>query len=244
MNIKLEVQYIGTNYYGWQKQANRQTVQDEIQKKLEKIYKEKIILLGSGRTDSGVHAIKQIANFHTKKNVINLIALRNKLNQGLNSDIRINKCIEVNDDFHSQHSCKKKTYLYKIKINEPCNVFETNQFLYINKDLKLDKLKEFSSFFIGEHNFIFFCKTGYSGNDTRRTIYSFKITKRKSTIEIKITGNGFLRGMVRLIIGALINYEKNKITKNDVVNALKGKKKLKINLSVPACGLYLYDVKY
>lgn len=244
MNIKLEIEYIGTNYYGWQKQSNRRTIQNEIQENLKEIYGEKIVLLGSGRTDSGVHAIKQIANFHVKKNLINLIALKNKLNQKLSSDIRIKKCLEVSDNFHSQHNCKKKTYLYKIKMVEPCNVFEKNYMYYIKNRLELNKIKEFSKVFIGNHNFIFFCKTGYSGDDTKRVIYSFKIIKKRNILEIKITGNGFLRGMVRLIIGALINFEKDKITKKDIINAVNAKKALKINLSVPACGLYLYDVKY
>ena len=245
MNIKMHIEYIGTEFCGWQKQAKNKTVQNEIEKKLELIYKTKIILLGSGSTDSGVHGLNQVANFHIS-NIANFnpIALKNKLNSLLENNIRINHCIKVDDNFHAQHSCKKKTYLYKIKIMEECNVFEIDRFLYIKKDLNIKKLRELAKLFIGEHNFINFCKTGYSGKDTIRKIYSFTVTKRKNFIELKITGNGFLRGMVRLIIGALINYEKNLISKNEVIRAIKNKSKLKINLSAPACGLYLYDVKY
>ena len=244
MNIKLHIEYIGTNYFGWQKQGRKKTIQSEIEKNLFKIYKKKITLIGSGRTDSGVHALNQIANFHIDENNLNLIALRNKLNQLLNLDIRIKECSTEKDAFHSQHSCKKKTYLYKIKASEPCSVFELDRLLYIKKDLNLDKMKEFCSYFLGEKDFKFFCKSGYSGSSTYRTIYSFKLSKKKNMFEVKITGNGFLRGMVRLIIGALLNYEKGKISKNDVLNALDGKKALKINFAVPACGLYLYNVKY
>ena len=245
MNIKMHIEYIGTNYCGWQKQANSKTVQNEVEKKLEEIYRTKITLVGSGRTDSGVHGIKQIANFHIDKKInINLMALRDRLNRLLNQDIKIRFCENVNDSFHSQHSCKKKIYLYKIKTLEPCSVFEDDRVLFIKKDLSLKKLRKGANFFIGKHDFIHFCKTGFSGTDTIRTIYSFTIVKRKNILEIKISGNGFLRGMVRLIIGALINYEKEKINEGDIINALANKSKLKLNLSVPACGLYLYDVKY
>ena len=150
MNIKMHVEYIGTNYCGWQKQANSKTIQDEIEKKLKKIYKTKITLLGSGRTDSGVHAIKQIANFHIDKKInINLIALRNKLNRLLDQDIRIRSCESVDHNFHSQHSCKKKIYLYKIKTLEPCSVFEDDRVHFIKRDLSLKKLRKCASFFIG-----------------------------------------------------------------------------------------------
>lgn len=245
MNIKMHVEYIGTNYCGWQKQANSKTIQDEIEKKLKKIYKTKITLLGSGRTDSGVHAIKQIANFHIDKKInINLIALRNKLNRLLDQDIRIRSCESVDHNFHSQHSCKKKIYLYKIKTLEPCRVFEDDRVHFIKRDLSLKKLRKCASFFIGEHDFINFCKTGFSGKDTKRTIYSFTIIKKEKILEVRISGNGFLRGMVRLIIGALLNYEKDKVSDIDIMHALTNRSELKLNLSVPACGLYLYDVKY
>jgi tRNA pseudouridine38-40 synthase len=245
MNIKMHIEYIGTDFCGWQKQANSKTVQDEIEKKLELIYSTKITLLGSGRTDSGVHGLKQVANFHTtNKKSLNPIALKNKLNSLLSSNIRISYCAIVNEEFHAQHSCRKKTYMYKIKMVEECSVFEKNRFLYIKKDLNLKKMRQLAALFLGKHDFINFCKTGYSGKDTTRRIYSFTISKRKNIMELKITGSGFLRGMVRLIIGALINYEKSLISKADVSKALRGEKKLKKNLAVPACGLYLYDVKY
>jgi len=245
MNIKMEIEYIGTNYSGWQKQANNPTIQEEIENKLETIYKRKITLIGSGRTDSGVHSLNQVANYHTlEKTSLNLISLKNDLNILLGSQIRINECVEVSKDFHSQHSCKKKTYMYKIKTQSPCSVFEKNRFLFIKKNLDVEKMKDIAQVFIGNHDFINFCKTGYSGKSTKREIYSIRIIKRKKMLEIKIAGNGFLRGMVRLIVGALINYEKDKISKSEILNALGKRGKLKQNLSVPACGLYLYDVKY
>jgi tRNA pseudouridine38-40 synthase len=228
MNIKMEIEYIGTNYSGWQKQANNPTIQEEIENKLETIYKRKITLIGSGRTDSGVHSLNQVANYHTlEKTSLNLISLKNDLNILLGS-----------------HSCKKKTYMYRIKTQSPCSVFEKNRFLFIKKNLDVEKMKDIAQVFIGNHDFINFCKTGYSGKSTKREIYSIRIIKSKKMLEIKIAGNGFLRGMVRLIVGALINYEKDKLSKSEILNALGNRGKLKQNLSVPACGLYLYDVKY
>ncbi|MDG2446185.1 MAG: tRNA pseudouridine(38-40) synthase TruA [Thermodesulfobacteriota bacteirum] len=245
MNIKLLIEYLGTNYGGWQKQKNSITIQEKIEECLLKIFREKISIVGSGRTDSGVHALEQVANFHVSDlNKINMVELKNKLNQNLVADIRIKSCTEVNKDFHSQHSCKQKTYLYRIKTLEPCNVFEEGRFWYINREIDIKSIKLISKNFIGKKDFKNFCKVGYAGNSTIRTIKKISVVRKENFIDIKITGEGFLRGMVRLMVGSFINYEKGMIKKADINNALKNRNKLKINLSVPACGLYLYNVEY
>ncbi|MEC9381568.1 MAG: tRNA pseudouridine(38-40) synthase TruA [Thermodesulfobacteriota bacterium] len=245
MNIRIDIEYIGTNFFGWQKQKRLRTIQGEIEKSVKKIFGEKIIVYGSGRTDSGVNDINQVANFHVKdEKKINMIGLKNKLNSILDSDIKIKSCNKVDENFHAQYDCKEKVYLYRIKINEPCSVFEKGRMWYLKKSINTKKLEKISSVFVGEIDFINFCKTGYSGENTVRNLRKISIKEKKNYIDFFITGNGFLRGMVRLIIGCLINFEKGVIQKKDVVLALKNKKRLKLNYSVPAEGLYLYKVKY
>ena len=244
MNIKIEVEYIGTNYCGWQKQRNSLTIQQILEDIIFKLTDEKVIIIGSGRTDSGVHAKSQVANFTLQKK-INLQGLRMNINKLLPNDIKIKKCKKVSDNFHSQFSSLQKTYLYKIKsINDP-SVFEKGKIFFYNNSLDTKKLKKIAAHFLGEKNFINFCKKGYSGESTIREIQSIKISSKGSYIDIKITGNGFLRGMVRLIVGSMINFCKGNLKEEQIINALKfSSKPLPRNYSVPAEGLYLIKVKY
>ncbi len=245
MNVRLDIEYIGTNFCGWQKQKTTPTIQDELEKSLKKIFVEKIILLASGRTDSGVHAYNQVANFYVEDSLkMNMVQLKNKLNFLLDKNIKIKRCTRVSDEFHSQHSAKEKTYLYRIKTFEPCSVFEENRFWFIKRELNIDAIEKISKIFIGEKDFKKFCKTGYSGSTTIRKIKKISIKKKSNYIDIFISGNGFLRGMVRLIVGCLIKYEQGGIKESDIKLAINNKKELKLRLSAPAKGLYLYNVKY
>ena len=201
-------------------------------------------MIGSGRTDSGVHAKSQIANFTIQKK-INLKGLKININKLLPNDIKIKKCNRVPNSFHSQFSSLQKTYLYKIKSINDLSVFEKGKIFFYNNSLEIKKLKKVASHFLGEKNFINFCKKGYSGESTVRKIESIKVSKRGFYIDIKITGNGFLRGMVRLIVGSMINFCKGNLKEEQIINALKfSSKPLPRNYSVPAEGLYLIKVKY
>ena len=171
MNIKIELEYIGTNYCGWQKQRNSLSVQQVLEDIIFKLTNEKVILIGSGRTDSGVHAKSQIANFTIQKK-INLRGLKTNINKLLPNDIKIKKCNKVSNNFHSQFSSLQKTYLYKIKYKNDVNVFEKGRIFFYKSDLDIKKLKKISTFFLGENNFVNFCKKGYSGESTIRKIES------------------------------------------------------------------------
>ena len=239
------IEYVGSNFRGWQVQTKGKTVQGLIQEKISKLLKEKIIVTGSGRTDSGVHAINQVANFHiNNQSTINMIGLKNKLNSILYKYIKIKACERVKDDFHSQYDCKEKVYMYRIKINSSCSVFEEGRFWFIKRGIDINKIKKVTSLFVGKIDFQNLCKVGYSGETTIRNLKRISVKQKGDYIDLVITGNGFLRGMVRLIVGCLINYEKGLISKKDIGLALKNKKKLKLNYSAPAEGLYLYKVKY
>lgn len=244
MKIKINIEYNGSKYYGWQKQSTGTTIQNELEMALKKITSEKINVIGSGRTDSGVHATNQVAAFNLKKK-INLQGLIIKVNKELPSDIRIKDYKLVSNDFHAQHSAINKTYIYKIKNKQIENVFERGLVFYYKKPLNYNKLLRVSHYFIGEKNFKNYCKVGYSGESTIRLIQDIKISKNGNYINIKVTGSGFLRGMVRLIVGAMINYSNGKITLKDISASLSSSlKKLPINYSVPAHGLFLTKVKY
>ena len=244
MNIKINVEYIGSNYAGWQKQKNHITIQEMLEKELSTLIGEKISLVGSGRTDAGVHATDQVASFKLDKN-INIEGIMANVNKKLPKDIRIKKCEKVKDDFHAQFSAISKTYLYKIKILKNIDVFEKDRIFYCKNELKISDLKMVSKFFEGEKNFINFCKKDYSGSNTIRKIESISITQAGNYINIKIKGNGFLRGMVRLIVGSMINFCKGSLSKKEIKDALNYESKpLNINFSVPPHGLYLIKVRY
>ncbi|MBA4728555.1 MAG: tRNA pseudouridine(38-40) synthase TruA [Thermodesulfobacteriota bacterium] len=244
MKIRINIEYKGSKYYGWQKQSSGNTIQNELEMALKKITSEKINVIGSGRTDSGVHATNQVATFNLNK-IINLKGLIIKLNKELPSDIRIKSYKQVSNNFHAQHSAINKTYIYKIKNKQIETVFEKGLVFYYKKPLDYKKMLKVSHCFIGEKNFKNYCKTGYSGESTIRFVQDIKIYKKGNYISIKITGTGFLRGMVRLLVGAMLSYSNGKISLKDVKDSLGSSlKKLPINYSVPAHGLFLTKVKY
>tara|TARA_A100001015_G_C14849896_1_gene656029 strand:+ start:273 stop:1007 length:735 start_codon:yes stop_codon:yes gene_type:complete len=244
MKIRINIEYKGSKYYGWQKQSSGNTIQNELEMALKKITSEKINVIGSGRTDSGVHATNQVATFNLNK-IINLKGLIIELNKELPSDIRIKSYKQVSNNFHAQHSAINKTYIYKIKNKQIETVFEKGLVFYYKKPLDYKKMLKVSHCFIGEKNFKNYCKTGYSGESTIRFVQDIKIYKKGNYISIKITGTGFLRGMVRLLVGAMLSYSNGKISLKDVKDSLGSSlKKLPINYSVPAHGLFLTKVKY
>ena len=244
MQIKICIQYKGTEYVGWQRQKNGLSIQEILEKKLKKILKENISLVGSGRTDAGVHALNQIAVFKIIKKT-NLEGLKFKLNKLLPEDIKVLKAEKVSDSFHPQFGAKNKTYIYKIKTLKELTVFEKNLFLFYKEKLDLDKLQNIINYFKGVKDFQNYTKKGYSGKTTIRKVENIKIIKRGVYFTFTITGNGFLRGMVRLIVGAILNYSKGSVTLEEIKNSLKKPyKKLSKNYSVPPHGLYLKKVRY
>tara|TARA_B100001057_G_scaffold15863_1_gene15005 strand:- start:1402 stop:1884 length:483 start_codon:yes stop_codon:yes gene_type:complete len=160
MQIKICVQYKGTGYVGWQRQKNGLSIQEILEKKLKKILKENISLVGSGRTDAGVHALNQIAVFKIIKKT-NLEGLKFKLNKLLPEDIKVLKAEKVSDNFHPQFGAKNKTYIYKIKTLKELTVFEKNLYLFYKERLDLDKLQNIINYFKGVKDFQNYTKKGY-----------------------------------------------------------------------------------
>ncbi|NCC71700.1 tRNA pseudouridine(38-40) synthase TruA, partial [bacterium] len=201
MRYLIRFSYDGSDFQGYQKQPNKKTVQGNIEEVLSKRFGEEINIYSSGRTDKGVHAINQYAHFDVKENDIR--KLKQYLNTYLSDSIYIKEIKKVEEDFHSRHSSKRKTYIYLINTNE-YEVTKRKYELQYCKPINLAFLKETSLYFLGEHNFENFTSVEDKRENYVRTIYNISIKETSGIISIKIEGKGFLRYMVRNIVGALI----------------------------------------
>lgn len=244
-NIKLTIEYDGTDLAGWQTQSqNNRTVQGEIEKALKTIFKKKIHLIGSGRTDAGVHALGQVANFKTDAKMATEEITR-ALNGNLPADIVILKAQEISSNFHAQYSAKRKTYRYTILNRRQRPALQKNFCLHIPYKLNLSLMKKAAKDFVGRKDFRSFMASGSeSKKDTTRTIYKISLRKIQDFILIDITANGFLYKMVRNIVGTLLDIGSGKIDKNSVKAILKQKTRLAAGVTAPAKGLSLIKVEY
>lgn len=242
-NIKLTIEYDGTNYLGWQKQPQGSTVQEEIEKTLNNMTGENIALLGSGRTDSGVHAFAQVASFKTKSN-IKSIEFQMGLNSSLPIDITIREAIDVGPDFHAQFSAKSKKYIYKIFNSTHPSALLRKRTWFIPLDLDINKMKEATAYLIGEHDFKAFAQSGIEVKTTVRNVLNVSLEQEGKNILFSIEATGFLKRMVRLIIGTLVQVGKGKITPFDFAEILNSGEKTKFVYAAPPQGLYLKEVKY
>jgi len=243
-NIKLKISYHGKYFSGWQVQNDVVTIQDEIEKSLKKILKENIKLTGSGRTDTGVHAIEQIANFKTENNKMSTDAFVRALNSILKHGIKIMGAEEVDLEFNSRKSAKQKTYLYQIHNNRVISALEDDFYFSPKYKLDFERMKEASKYFIGEHDFIAFAAAKNSTKTTIRTIFSIDWRTDGDKIFFEITGNGFLMKMVRNIMGTLIEIGNNRKDVNCIPDIIKSKDRNLAGATAAAKGLFLKEVVY
>ena len=241
MNYLVDISYDGNNYHGWSKQKNNVTIQQTIEESLSSIYKKKIDIVGSGRTDTKVHAIHQYFNFHENEINLSIKKLINALKYKIPTDVKVNSIKAVDDNFNARYDAKSKTYLYLINTNE-FDLFKNNYLLNYNKHINLDLWNQAKELFIGTHDFLSFSKSTLA--NTTRTINEIKILNYKGLIKIYINGNGFLRNMVRMIIGSLIDLNENKKSLSDIKRLISNPKKGSANTLANPCGLYLYQVNY
>jgi len=242
--IKLTIEYDGTNYQGWQVQAKGPTVQGTIEEKLNLLTRQKVHLIGSGRTDSGVHALEQVAHF-TTQSPLNTQSIRKALNSLLPPDILIKKAEEVGEDFHARKWSKSKVYEYRILNRELRSVFHQGYVWHIPQYLDLKEMKKASEHLVGEYDFSSFRSTGsLTRTSVRRVIRVEWKKSRDGLIRIEIEANGFLKQMVRAIVGTLIEVGKGKITSDEFRKILLLKDRTKAGPTAPAQGLFLKKVKY
>ena len=201
--IKLTVAYDGTNYCGWQVQPNGVSIQSTLQKAIENLLGEKTDVTGASRTDSGVHALGQVAVFDTDKNIPDWkYALA--INQRLPKDIVVQKSEEVPLDFHPRYTDVEKTYEYRI-LNRRTQLPKERLYSYfVPKKLNVDKMREAGVYLVGEHDFKSFCSQKTKVLSTVRTIYSLELIEEGDIVTLRVSGNGFLYNMVRIIAGVLI----------------------------------------
>ncbi|MBD3412883.1 MAG: tRNA pseudouridine(38-40) synthase TruA [Candidatus Aminicenantes bacterium] len=240
-NYKITVSYDGTDYHGWQVQPQKQTIQGLIQDALYLFKSKRIKLIGAGRTDAGVHAAGQVAHFKADLDYSNQ-ELLNALNGNLPPDIRIIKVENVDMDFHSLKNARTKIYQYRI-INAPdISPFDIRYTLHLPSALNLIKMNEAASRFIRKHDF-----TSFSSNRLRQPVKNVirsEIKKKGPEIVYKVEADGFLKYMVRTIVGALIAAGKDKLTPDEIDSLFKHRKRSVLTPTAPAKGLCLIKVKY
>ena len=242
-NIKLTIEYDGKGFNGWQKQPTKLNIQGEIERAIEQVTGEQVELTASGRTDAGVHAIGQVANFKTNSNIpIEKIPIA--LNTKLKETIRIKDAKEVEERFHARYNCKQKTYRYIINNGKNASALYRNLEYFVPEKLDVDKMKEAIKFFEGEHDFKGFKASGTSSKSSVRTIYKTKIKTDKEKIIIELTGNGFLYNMVRIIAGTLLEVGLGKIDPEDITKIIESKDRKRAGKTLPPYGLCLVKVEY
>jgi tRNA pseudouridine38-40 synthase len=263
-NLRLEIEYDGTNYCGWQVQNSPLTslgtpfgrrlaksIQEVIEKSLQKILQEKIRLIASGRTDAGVHAQGQVANFKTNSN-ITLEKLKRALNGLLPDDIAISKVKKVDLDFHSRFDAKSKIYRYAILNRAYPSALLRNKVYFYPYPLDIKLMRQEAHSLLGRHDFKAFCASGSNAKNTMRTIKKIEIKKTNwplttghwPLITIDIEADGFLYNMARNIVGTFIEIARAKFPKGSLRKILLHKDRQLAGPTVPAHGLCLLKVKY
>ena len=243
-NIKLTIEYDGKESNGWQKQPDKLNIQGTIEQAIKTITGEDVDLQASGRTDAGVHALGQVANFKTNSN-IPIEKMSIAINCNLKKSIRIVKAEEVEERFHSRLSCKRKTYRYIINNSEIPSAIYRNLETHIPYKLDIEKMKQAVKYFEGEHDFKAFKASGTSSKSSIRTIYKAEVLKMPNNrIYIELTGNGFLYNMVRIIAGTLVDVGTGKIKPEDIEKIIESKDRTNAGKTLPPQGLYLVCVNY
>ena len=239
--FRVKISYNGSKFHGWAIQPNVKTVQGDLQTALTKLYNIKITVYGSGRTDAGVHALEQVFHFDAPKH-IKPQAIQHYLNswqKGLWFILGVQECKKP---FHARYDVKQKTYLYQIKCTSDLNPMLYDLVWQIHDHLSITKLKQVAKLFEGTHNFLSF--TTEQKEDNVRTIYRITISQKNQIIFIKITGNGFLQSMVRMLVGTMVNYALGKIDLDQCKKLLSQPQKGRAVVKAPACGLYMERVRY
>lgn len=244
MNYKLLLQYDGTKLNGWQKQGNTDnTIQGKLEAILQRMYGESVEIHGSGRTDAGVHALGQVANFHAPAK-FSPGEIKSTLNEYLSKDIRV-LSVEIADErFHARLTAKEKTYEYRIDNGETANVFSRKYTMREEEPLDLEAMKKAAEYLKGTHDFKTFCANKKMKKSTVRTITSIVIEKKEGIVSIRYTGDGFLYNMVRILTGTLIEVGRGKRSPEEMKRILKALDRGAAGFTAPAQGLFLVNVIY
>ena len=243
-NYKITIQYDGSRYKGWQVQKSTDmTIQGKIQDVLSAMTGQEIEVIGSGRTDAGVHALGQVANFHIPEHFIKEEVLE-YLNHYLPADIAVLDITEVDERFHARYHAMSKTYMYRIHTSRIPNVFERKYTYTYTEPLDIRAMREAAGYMIGTHDFMAFCGNKKMKKSTVRTVTAIDILEKENEIQISYTGDGFLQNMIRIMTGTLIEIGNGTKKPSDVPRILESKVRENAGYTVPAEGLILKSVKY
>lgn len=242
-NIKLLVEYDGTNYHGWQRQLNAITIQEIMENMLFRITSEKTTIIASGRTDSGVHALGQVANFKTTSQIDD-ISFKKAFNSLLPKDIVVKDAVTVDDNFHSQHYAKSKIYRYCILKRSYPSAFDYRYSWLIKQPLDIDAMKEAALFLIGTHDFSSFRSSTCEAKDPVRTLIRLDIEKESDMLIFYFEADGFLKQMVRNIMGTLVYVGNGRFKPTTMKIILENKNRTSAGPTAPPQGLFLIEVKY
>lgn len=245
-NYKLTIAYDGTNYGGWQVQPNAISIQALVQQAIYTFTRQNVTLIGSGRTDAGVHALEQVAHFKCDKD-LDLFKLISSLNGLLPMDIRVLKAEKVPLEFHSQCSAISKTYYYHLNVDRVQDPFTRLYSFHVREKIDIELLNQASRAFIGTMDFTSFANEAHSGCASRnpiRTIYRIDIIQEPGRIRLEFEGDGFLYKMVRNIVGTMLDVARGKKTLNDIPLILAARDRRKAGQAAPPHGLFLAKVNY
>ncbi len=244
-NIKLILEYDGTNYHGWQSQAGsgRPTIQETVEQALKTLSKEECKILSSGRTDAGVHAFEHVANFHTRSS-IPAEAWAPALNHLLPEDIRVLASEEAPMEFHARYSALSKIYKYRILNRRSPSALYRNYAWHVNIRLNPRTMRQAAAYLIGKHDFSAFRGSGCGARTPVRTLSLAAVKKTGDFIELWFEADSYLQYMVRNIAGTLVEVGLGKVTPNDVLHILKSRDRTKAGRTAPPQGLYLVRVSY
>ncbi|MCL0311918.1 tRNA pseudouridine(38-40) synthase TruA [Apilactobacillus sp. TMW 2.2459] len=246
LRYKVTVAYDGTNFAGFQKQPNQRTVEGTLTKAVNKMaHSSDIEVFGSGRTDSGVHALGQVVHFDFPFN-LNEINMFKALNSLMPLDVEIIKVEKVSDDFHARYDVSGKKYVYKVYLGEFINPFKRFYTAHWRFPIEMDNIKVALNDLVGEHDFTSFVASGSTAKSNVRTIYNATCSynKDKNELEFEFYGNGFLYNMVRIMVGVLLEIGSNYRDKHDILRLYKVKDRDQARRTAAACGLYLKKVYY
>ena len=245
IRYQILLEYVGTNFAGWQTQKKGLTVQKTVQLTLSKFLKQKIKILGAGRTDAGVHAIEQSAHFDSKNEIANISTLIKSLNFFLNKKkISVKKIKKKNLNFHARYSAKKRSYIYLIRNNLSPSVISSNMEWHIIKKLDLKLIKKGANKLIGTHNFSTFRASNCNSKSPIKTIYKIKIAKNQSVIKINFVSKSFLKSQVRSMVGCLKYLGEKKWNLNKFETVFKSQRRENCAPLAPPHGLFLKKITY
>ncbi|MDO5519214.1 MAG: tRNA pseudouridine(38-40) synthase TruA [bacterium] len=245
-NVKMSVMYDGSRFQGWQRLGNgkeNETIQGILERCISDILEEEVMVIGSGRTDAGVHAYGQVANVHITKE-LDLNEFQNQINQSLPKEIQVYGLEYVANQFHSRYDATSKYYEYHIGIGEVESPFYRKQRLYVREELNLDLMRKAAEYLCGTHDFTGFSSTMKDGRNTVKTIYEIEIMKEKDQIIISYHGDGFLYNMVRILTGTLLEIGQGDRTPESILTIFEKGDRQYAGKTVEGKGLFLKKVVY